>query len=247
MKNFKILLAVLTAVSLTLSGCGKKAPEETGNEKTASEILNESMTAAAVSELDTLSQQLKPLMETALKNGAIDQTRYDEFAHYIKRINDIKLSGGNSDQVKKELQKIKENMAAMASQVSASNELIDQLVKPETAFKTEETEAQENNSQENGSQENSGKETLSLAERVNKSSSSYILFQNECSRRVDLGEIAQDDYMDIVSYGIKLAELKEKTDAGQVNDELENELKSLKTDIHTAAVNVNSALASEFE
>ncbi len=253
MKRFRVFLAIAVAVSLVFTGCGKKT-EESGTEPTSEAAENSGeadAVAKVVDELDSLSQQLKPLVENAFQKGIMDKTRYDEFNHYLKRISDIKISKGSSDAVKKELSKIKEELAVIASQVSASNDVIDSLVKPADAIKTEDGDTAEDTAPAEAATEAPAapvkNEPVTLKAKVSEFSADYISFQNECSRRVDLGEITQEDYTQLLDLGIRLAQLKEKTDAGQVNQGLENELNSIKDTVHSIAVKVNSSLAAEFE
>ncbi len=250
MKKFRSLAVCLVALSLVFTGCGKKTEEGVAEQST--EAVDEGAdkaVAETVEQLDALSQQLKPLVESALQKGIIDKTRYDEFTHYLKRISDIKISGGSSDAVKKELKKIKEELAVIASQVSASNDVIDSLVKHEDSIETEEEDEapQTGEAVQSPASQPQQAEPTTLKDKVAKFSTSYISFQNECSRRVDLGEITQEDYSQLIELGIRLAQLKEKTDAGQTEAGLENELNSIKKGVYGIASKVNSKLASEFE
>ena len=84
MKRSKFLLIAVLSASIIFTGCGKKAEEPSSEQGVESSETGDSAVTEVVEELDDLSQQLKPLVDSALQKGIIDQSRYDEFAHYLK-------------------------------------------------------------------------------------------------------------------------------------------------------------------
>lgn len=246
MKKIRLLALITLSAMLVLTACGKNEAEAPDTQQ--SENADTSDVKTAVEELEATVNELSTAVEEAFKKGTIDQTRYDEFKGYVSRIAEIKNSGETTDAIKEELASIKSELAVIASQAAASNEIIDELVTPDEKLevKKEEKPAENTQSAPVQSAAPAGNKTASLKSRVQEFSSDYISLQNEMSRKVELGEISQEDYTALIQTGIEVAQLKEKTDIGQATQEIENEFNSLKAEVHDFAVKAGSELADKF-
>ena len=228
---------------LAFTACGKKDAE--APETQQSEDTGDTAVMNAVQELEAAANELNAAVEDAFNKGTIDQARYDEFKGYVSRIAEIKNSGNVSDEIKKELASIKSDLAVIASQVAASNDVIDSLVAKDDSLEVQDsTEEKPAESDEAAPKESA---TATLKSRVQEFSANYISLQNEMSRRSETGEISQEDYMSLIQTGIEIAQLKEKTDIGQATQDIENEFNSLKAEVYDFAVKTGSELADKFK
>ena len=244
MKKFRSAVFIILSAMLVFTACGKK-------EEALPETQQAENTKAAAEELAAMADKLGTAVEEAFKKGVVDQARYDEFKGYVSRIAEIKNSGSDTDELKEELASIKSELAAIASQVSASNDMIDDLVAPDERLDVKKNSAEKPAESTSASAQapapSNGGSVGTLKSRVQEFSSNYISLQNEMSRKVDLGEISQEDYTALIQTGIEIAQLKEKTDIGQATQDIENEFNTLKANVYDFAVKAGSDIADKFK
>lgn len=228
----KVILALtvfsLIGGTIALSGCGNnKAPEDT-----PVELKNETP------EFLSKTQELETYMSAALEDGKITQDRMDEFNEILGRIEEISQNPDNIVGVD-ETNAMKEVLANMASQVAAPNELIDYFLdsveKPEAP-----TEAQ-------GETSDTDEDTTSMPIDIAKLITDFTNLQNEASKKVDTGEISEEQYFDLLSKGIEIAQIKEEFEAGGATEELETQAENIKPYLYDIAVAMGSSLSENFK
>lgn len=75
----------------------------------------------------------------------------------------------------------------------------------------------------------------------------YINLQNEASRKVDTGELAQEKYFDLLEKGIQITQMKETYEADGMSDELTKQIAEIKPYLYDIANEMGSDLAAKFE
>lgn len=236
MKKIRSLVLIVLSAMLIFTACGKKDTDDTITD--ADEYVNKIVDSTVIkdfaSEVEAAAQKLAPAVETALKNGTIDQARYDEFKGYVDRLAEIKNSG---EAEKEELVSIKSELAAIASQAAASNDIIDSLVSPDDKLDSIGSNEEKPVTEEVPTE---------LKDAILKFSSDYISLQNETSRRVDLGEVSQEDYTRLIEAGIAIAELKDMADSGKITADAQSSLEAVRAEVKSIAEKIGSELAGNF-
>ena len=126
-------------------------------------------------------------------------------------------------------------MAVIASQVSAENEVIDEIL------------SEKGNNVEVEQKEDGNPEVKPLNNDMNSLIENFTLLQNEASRAVEKGDIAQDEYVTLIQEGTNLATLKDEMEKLGESDELNKRVQNCKERIYNIAVKMGSSLAENFK
>ncbi|MDO4299888.1 MAG: hypothetical protein Q4D26_00635 [Clostridia bacterium] len=227
-KIFSVILMVVIAFSI-MSGCNKE------NTDSSEEI------KAYTLELQSKADDLAPYVTEALSKGYIDSTVSDEFNSIKDRLKEIAENPVDNDEIRAELDDIRERLTAMSSQCAAPNEVVDSLINVEeigeaTTLKTEEVTEK--------AAENTKKP---LSEDISKLIEDYTLLQNEASQNVDKGKISEEEYITLLQTGTELAGLKEEMEQNGESDLLNKKIADCKSSIYDFAVSMGSELKDRFE
>ena len=188
------------------------------------------------------ADKLAPLMESAFDAGTINEERYKEFNDLYEKINELTTNKSIlSDEEKARLVAIKDSFANMASQVAASNDIIDGFV---NSLATQEALDQLNT--EDKAQTNDDNKSTEVQGFNHEVIEAYLALQNEASRAFEMGAITQDEYTMIIEIGIEVASIKEEIDETGDNAELIEKLESLKPKMKELAERMDSDLADKF-
>ena len=198
--------------------------------------------------LKNLALQLKTYMEEGFTKGYLDQARLDEFNGLVTRIDEIVSNLADSEEVRTELDTIRETLAVMASQCAAPNDIIDALTGAESAEETTTAQTTANTETSTAaalaseSSESSGQSGVDLNGLIEN----YSLLQNEASQKFDKGEIDESNYMTLLQAGTTLAALKEEVDKNGQSDAVNQRIADCQKQIKNIAEGMGSELANKF-
>lgn len=198
--------------------------------------------------LKNVAAQLKTYMEEGLTKGYLDQARLDEFNGLVTRIDEIVSNLADSEEVRTELDTIRETLAVMASQCAAPNAIIDALTGVERTEETTDAQTTANTETSTAvvsaaeSPESSAGNSVDLSALIGN----YSLLQNEASQKFDKGEIDESNYMTLLQAGTTLAALKEEVDKNGQSDAVNQRIADCQKQIKNIAEGMGSELASKF-
>ena len=187
------------------------------------------------SELLNNGNSLKNFVDKALASKTIDNSRVAEFNDRLSRLEAIVNNSTASGVTKAELEKIKEFLGALASQVSATKEVIDNISNTVAGNSVSENK------------ENKEPVKSEMPTDIAKLINDFNNLQNEASKKVENGTITQEEYMDLLSKGIQIASIKEKFEKNGLSDALLKEANAIKPYLYTIAEKMNSTLKNEFK
>lgn len=203
-------------------------------------------------ELINITDGLKVYMEDGLEKGYIDNARLEEFNNIVTRLNEIAQSGSEGEEINAELEEMRSTLAVMASQCAAPNDIVDSLTMSENVMTSETTsnvsEISEVTSAENNSDANNNANTGTQTEAVDISAliDNYTLLQNEASRKFEMGEITESNYMTLVQAGTNLAALKEEIDKNGQSESVNKRVEDCRKQIKGIAEGMGSEIADKF-
>ncbi len=240
MKKNLLVLAAASILALTsLAGCGNNASEQEPTTETATESASSGsgymLNISDVSELLEKAEQLKDYIKNGVDSGKIPQERLDEYNNLTARLSEI-ISSGTAPA--DEVNEIRETLAAMASQASAPNDLIDYFVTDIEA---------ENNTEKTESEKKAEEANAKLPTDVKKLIDDFNNLQNEASRNVEKGSLSMEKYTDLLEKGIEIAQIKEEFEKGGATDELVKRADEIKPYIYDIANDMNSDLKDNFK
>lgn len=244
MKRLIGILAMGAMLTLLATGCDSNkdaAAATTQTQTQSSENSQSNSIKDYAKELKDSADKLKEYMDDGYTKGYIDQERLDEYTALCTRLDEIINKPEDTDDVKNELNTIKETLAVMASQCAAPNDVVDMFnaVESMTVAETEaETKAE---SEKSKSADNEDKIDFE------KLSDDFTLLLNDASQAVDKGEVSEDDYTSLIEAGTSLAEIKADIEKNGENDDTNARLKKCKKEIHGVAVSMGSPLADKFK
>lgn len=245
MKRILSLMLVGAIVITLMTGCEKNnnAEGSVNTTETSGREENKNITdiKSYAAEIKTSADKLSEYMEDGLKKGYVDQARMDEYKSICERLDQIINNPEDTEEIKSELDIIKNNITVMASQSAAPNEIVDSLVR----VNGENVTVESNTENENVSEKS--KEPKPLSNDMTQLIDDYTLLQNEASQNVDKGKISEDDYMTLIKDGTNLAALKEEMEKNGESDDLNKRIGECKNRIHDIAVKMGSELSSKFE
>lgn len=235
-KSIGVLFTALV-IAFCFSGCSDNK-NQVENENVIGEVVQgqEMIDIKTYAEnIKKSAQDLSGFVEEALKNNLIDETRVEEYKNICKRLEEIIDNPESTQETKDELDLIKNNMAVIASQVSAENEVIDEIL------------SEKGNNVEVEQKEDGNPEVKPLNNDMNSLIENFTLLQNEASRAVEKGDIAQDEYVTLIQEGTNLATLKDEMEKLGESDELNKRVQNCKERIYNIAVKMGSSLAENFK
>lgn len=243
-KLLSIILAGAIVMAL-MTGCEKNNGDE-GNKNSTETVSNEKNKnitdiKSYASEIKASADKLSEYMEDGLKKGYVDQARMDEYKSICERLDQIINNPEDTEEIKSELDLIKNNITVMASQCAAPNDVVDSLISVNGENVTVESRSENENVSEKT------EELKPLSNDMTQLIDDYTLLQNEASQNVDKGEISEEDYMTLIKDGTNLAALKEEMELKGESDDLNKRIGECKNRIHDIAVKMGSELSSKFE
>lgn len=152
-----------------------------------------------------VTSELESAIKTAVDNGKMDKSKLTEFQNASSKLDAIVSNPEETTTNKAELLKIRESLVALASEASASNEVIDGLAQNDkkTAQPTVKSE--------------------DLTSLVN----AYTTLQNTASQLYEKGNITEKQYTEILNLGMDVSKLQEKANKGEKEDSVNSEAKKL--------------------
>lgn len=152
-----------------------------------------------------VTSELESAIKTAVDNGKMDRSKLTEFQNASSKLDAIVSNPEETTTNKAELLKIRESLVALASEASASNEVIDGLAQNDkkTAQPTVKSE--------------------DLTSLVN----AYTTLQNTASQLYEKGNITEKQYTEILNLGMDVSKLQEKANKGEKEDSVNSEAKKL--------------------
>lgn len=160
-----------------------------------------------------VTSKLESAIKTAVDNGKMDRSKLTEFQNASSKLDAIVSNPEETTTNKAELLKIRESLVALASEASASNEVIDGLAQNDkkTAQPTVKSE--------------------DLTSLVN----AYTTLQNTASQLYEKGNITEKQYTEILNLGMDVSKLQEKANKGEKEDSVNSEAKKLASKVEKLA------------
>lgn len=160
-----------------------------------------------------VTSELESAIKTAVDNGKMDRSKLTEFQSASSKLDAIVSNPEETTTNKAELLKIRESLVALASEASASNEVIDGLAQNDkkTAQPTVKSE--------------------DLTSLVN----AYTTLQNTASQLYEKGNITEKQYTEILNLGMDVSKLQEKANKGEKEDSVNSEAKKLASKVEKLA------------
>ena len=157
--------------------------------------------------------ELESAIKTAVDSGKMDKAKLTEFQNASSKLDAIVSNPDETTTNKAELLKIRESLIALASEASASNEVIDGLAQ------NDKTTVQPTVKSED------------LTSLVN----AYTTLQNTASQLYEKGNITEKQYTEILNLGMDVSKLQEKANKGEKEDSVNSEAKKLASKVEKLA------------
>ena len=157
--------------------------------------------------------ELESAIKTAVDSGRMDKSKLTEFQNASSKLDAIVSNPDETTTNKAELLKIRESLIALASEASASNEVIDGLAQ------NDKTTVQPTVKSED------------LTSLVN----AYTTLQNTASQLYEKGNITEKQYTEILNLGMDVSKLQEKANKGEKEDSVNSEAKKLASKVEKLA------------
>ena len=157
--------------------------------------------------------ELESAIKTAVDSGKMDKSKLTEFQNASSKLDAIVSNPDETTTNKAELLKIRESLIALASEASASNEVIDGLAQ------NDKTTVQPTVKSED------------LTSLVN----AYTTLQNTASQLYEKGNITEKQYTEILNLGMDVSKLQEKANKGKKEDSVNSEAKKLASKVEKLA------------
>ena len=157
--------------------------------------------------------ELESAIKTAVDSGKMDKSKLTEFQNASSKLDAIVSNPDETTTNKAELLKIRESLIALASEASASNEVIDGLAQ------NDKTTVQPTVKSED------------LTSLVN----AYATLQNTASQLYEKGNITEKQYTEILNLGMDVSKLQEKANKGEKEDSVNSEAKKLASKVEKLA------------
>lgn len=157
--------------------------------------------------------ELESAIKTAVDSGKMDKSKLTEFQNASSKLDAIVSNPDETTTNKAELLKIRESLITLASEASASNEVIDGLAQ------NDKTTVQPTVKSED------------LTSLVN----AYTTLQNTASQLYEKGNITEKQYTEILNLGMDVSKLQEKANKGEKEDSVNSEAKKLASKVEKLA------------
>ena len=157
--------------------------------------------------------ELESAIKTAVDSGKMDKSKLTEFQNASSKLDAIVSNPDETTTNKAELLKIRESLIALASEASASNEVIDGLAQ------NDKTTVQPTVKSED------------LTSLVN----AYTTLQNTASQLYEKGNITEKQYTEMLNLGMDVSKLQEKANKGEKEDSVNSEAKKLASKVEKLA------------
>ena len=157
--------------------------------------------------------ELESAIKTAVDSGKMDKSKLTEFQNASSKLDAIVSNPDETTTNKAELLKIRESLIALASEASASNEVIDGLAQ------NDKTTVQPTVKSED------------LTSLVN----AYTTLQNTASQLYEKGNITEKQYTEILNLGMDVSKLQEKANKGEKEESVNSEAKKLASKVEKLA------------
>lgn len=157
--------------------------------------------------------ELESAIKTAVDSGKMDKSKLTEFQNASSKLDAIVSNPDETTTNKAELLRIRESLIALASEASASNEVIDGLAQ------NDKTTVQPTVKSED------------LTSLVNV----YTTLQNTASQLYEKGNITEKQYTEILNLGMDVSKLQEKANNGEKESTVNSEAKKLASKVEKLA------------
>jgi outer membrane murein-binding lipoprotein Lpp len=157
--------------------------------------------------------ELESAIKTAVDSGKMDKSKLTEFQNASSKLDAIVSNPDETTTNKAELLKIRESLIALASEASASNEVIDGLAQ------NDKTTVQ----------------PIVKSEDLTSLVNAYTTLQNTASQLYEKGNITEKQYTEILNLGMDVSKLQEKANKGEKEDSVNSEAKKLASKVEKLA------------
>lgn len=157
--------------------------------------------------------ELESAIKTAVDSGKMDKSKLTEFQNASSKLDAIVSNPDETTTNKAELLKIRESLIALASEASASNEVIDGLAQNDKKTVQPTVKSED------------------LTSLVN----AYTTLQNTASQLYEKGNITEKQYTEILNLGMDVSKLQEKANKGEKEDSVNSEAKKLASKVEKLA------------
>ena len=157
--------------------------------------------------------ELESAIKTAVDSGKMDKSKLTEFQNASSKLDAIVSNPDETTTNKAELLKIRESLIALASEASASNEVIDGLAQNDKKTVQPTVKSED------------------LTSLVN----AYTTLQNTASQLYEKGTITEKQYTEILNLGMDVSKLQEKANKGEKEDSVNSEAKKLASKVEKLA------------
>lgn len=157
--------------------------------------------------------ELESAIKIAVDSGKMDKSKLTEFQNASSKLDAIVSNPDETTTNKAELLKIRESLIALASEASASNEVIDGLAQ------NDKTTVQ----------------PIVKSEDLTSLVNAYTTLQNTASQLYEKGNITEKQYTEILNLGMDVSKLQEKANKGEKEDSVNSEAKKLASKVEKLA------------
>ncbi len=199
----------------------KKQVEDLSYDVSAAENPQELNEDTALTSLMDCIEEAEPVFTAANEQGKLPDDRFAEFKAYKAEVQGyIDGTKEKGDNITQRLSDIRSDITTMASQAEADNELIDKLLaSPVTVG-----------------------DKAELEELIDN----YLMLQDEVQTKISSGELEEKDLTDLMTIGVKVVELKEALQTGNITEETKDSMAAVSAELKTFAESVGSDLAERF-
>lgn len=176
----------------------------------------------ALNSLMDCINEIEPTLNSARDRGVFPEDRLKTFNDYKAEVQGyIDGTREQGENLTERLDAIRSDITTMASQAEASNKTIDKLnARPVTV-----------------------EDNTKLEELV----SNYLELQNEVQGKVNSGELEESKLTELMTTGIKVAQVKEALRTGDVTDETRKTMTECNTELKAFAEGIGSDKAQDFQ
>lgn len=175
----------------------------------------------ALTSLMECIEEAEPVLTSANEQGKLPDDRLAEFEAYKTEVQGyIDGTTERGDNLTDRLAEIRSDITTMASQAEADNELIDKLIASPVTVD----------------------DKAHLEELIDN----YLMLQDEVQNKVNAGELEESKLTELMTTGVKVAELKEALQSGNITEETKESMTSVSAELKTFAEGIGSSLAESF-
>lgn len=197
-------------------------------------------TAVYAKNLLESAKAMESAVNSAAQKGTIDSKKVEEYKGYCSELEGMTDKSSDNIAIKSRLLTIRQELAVLASQVSADNSVIDKL----SGDRDKDAELEkDNNAAANSNSKSENKENTDVTAIIE----AYTMLQNEASRKVELGDLTSDEYTELLNLGVQVAEIKEAKENKESDSAIKAKINEVKPGLYKIASKIGSSTAEQFK